>query len=513
MRQLKPPQRQWAKEASSIEKRKTQIERELGLGGQGGFYNTRSDMAAEAAELQAEMKHLDDGFYRETQRVSQQLKRLHHKMCLVRARLAAYDSGAPLAEDMQSLLEGIEAALVDFKGGMRHDFDTLVSQHDLLSGEIKATDKRLEAWRTGAAQEAWTAKPKRRQGPAAGSQQPGQAEQDQGLEAVTEGINSIVLAEGGPTGGWPQHQHDTFLRHWTQVNGGKSGLTDGEPAGHRTAKLRSLVDRAATALPERNSAEVEEHFQWYIRYLGHLAEKKRVVQQWRLQRDQMRLEEVEEQRKGSQTQKEQQQRENQRQKLREKSRAKEKEALAAWREKKRQAAIEKEAEERSKREAAKQRQQLERQAQRHRQEELAVYRMEMEAEQQQRAQVQKMLQPEKTVRSHIDIEARAREGMDAARKRREEIAARERQKESRAAGRSAATNKKPSWASTACDPQRLLRPTQASKAASISPEDLDDMDEERARAGAHDRTVANSARDLRYSHRATPSWRKGLSKG
>ncbi|CAN0095791.1 unnamed protein product, partial [Ectocarpus fasciculatus] len=43
----------------------------------------------------------------------------------------------------------------------------------------------------------------------------GQRRRERYGDAV-EQINRLIQREGGATGGWPQHEHDCFLRLWTQ---------------------------------------------------------------------------------------------------------------------------------------------------------------------------------------------------------------------------------------------------------------------------------------------------------
>jgi hypothetical protein len=66
-------------------------------------------------------------------------------------------------------------------------------------------------------------------------------------------------------------------------------------------------------------------------------------------------------------------------------------------------------------------------------------------------------------------------------------------------------------AAVVADTARLQGPTAASRAAQLTPADVDAAGEERAKRGAHASTMANTARDLRGMHRAVPTWRKGLT--
>jgi hypothetical protein len=58
------------------------------------------------------------------------------------------------------------------------------------------------------------------------------------------------------------------------------------------------------------------------------------------------------------------------------------------------------------------------------------------------------------------------------------------------------------------DPERLLAPTKASSLSALSGEHLDQAERMRANAPAHNSRVAMSGRDLKFSCRAIPVWRK-----
>lgn len=58
------------------------------------------------------------------------------------------------------------------------------------------------------------------------------------------------------------------------------------------------------------------------------------------------------------------------------------------------------------------------------------------------------------------------------------------------------------------DPSRLLAPTKASNSNALSGEHLDEAERRRATQGAHSSNVALSGRDLKFSGRAIPAWRK-----
>ena len=58
------------------------------------------------------------------------------------------------------------------------------------------------------------------------------------------------------------------------------------------------------------------------------------------------------------------------------------------------------------------------------------------------------------------------------------------------------------------DPQRLLARTKASISSAITGEHLDQAERRRNSVSAHSSNIAMSGRDLKFSSRAIPAWRK-----
>ena len=58
------------------------------------------------------------------------------------------------------------------------------------------------------------------------------------------------------------------------------------------------------------------------------------------------------------------------------------------------------------------------------------------------------------------------------------------------------------------DPLRLLAPTKASNSQALSGEHLDEAERKRSTQAAHSSNIAMSGRDLKFSGRAIPAWRR-----
>eukprot|EP00903_Cladosiphon_okamuranus_P017588 g16200.t1 len=347
--------------------------------------------------------------------------------------------------------------------------------------------------------------------------------------ATVERINRLIQQEGGATGGWPQHEHDCFLRLWTQARsrGPKSGARPPPSSPADRAAVASLLHRAQNMLPARSAEEVREHLAWHQRNKGYNEEKRRLAKAWREQRQRQHQADVETAEPPGATPpptrrsttsggggralvaptEEQQKRLVAREREMERKR-KEVDAWRAEKEAKEQQAKEREEAKRASRGA---RVDEERRRQRRLHEQVAAYRLERQREDNRRREVERMLAREekRMVLSQADLEERAKRDLDQARARRQEASDRElQQKEAEEKRRAAAKGR---WDGVPVDRSRLLRNTKASKERALEPEDLDDLEDARASLPAHCSRIAIGGRDLRFNAgRAVPAWRRGV---
>jgi hypothetical protein len=281
----------WLREHALLCKRTAALEKDTGT-----FYLARTDLKDDAAALQEQERQDSLARADECAKIRKQLSVRRALLRKVQDRVEALASGTAVADDLQSLMEQLEGLLREFRRSMRSEFDALSTVERALARELQAVTARFEDWSkpgntSSTAQQddaniAAAAKPSQTAHTAAFT-----ADATGTEEHVTAKLNAMIAAEGGPTGGWPQHQHDTFLRLWTQTNQGFAmpNYSPPDPPQIRRARVAELVSRAATTLVERSSDDVESHFAWYERYAEYTREKKRLVGQWKARKAQEKL--------------------------------------------------------------------------------------------------------------------------------------------------------------------------------------------------------------------------------
>jgi hypothetical protein len=280
---------EWLREHALLCKRTAALEKDTGT-----FYLARTDLKDDAAALQEQERQDSLARADECAKIRKQLSVRRALLRRVQDRVEALASGTAVADDLQSLMEQLEGLLREFRRSMRSEFDALSTDERALARELQAV---TEDW-SKPGNKSSTAQQDDAGSSAAPAVKPSQrvhtaftADATGTEEHVTAKLNAMIAAEGGPTGGWPQHQHDTFLRLWTQINQGFAmpNYSPPDPPQIRRARVAELVSRAATTLVERSSDEVESHFAWYERYAEYTREKKRLVGQWKARKAQEKL--------------------------------------------------------------------------------------------------------------------------------------------------------------------------------------------------------------------------------
>eukprot|EP00752_Nemacystus_decipiens_P003541 g3267.t1 len=605
--QQKKRQSEWCRENASLRQRRLALERDANQ-----LFRTRTDLREHALTLQSQEQADTDERRAEIVGVRRRLETHKAAMSSIKGEIRRLTNGQDVSEGLETIMEGLEDELYEFKCTMRKCYDELVSKEKSLSCEVEDLRGKLKEWEqkpradvfaaqagavtfgkqrphtSAAAAAAVTAKTSTRgrksgegisgtrsakvrgahggtncggDGCSSGEGRVGTADggqacfpagdegdagdiagdagdgasgkggqrEPESYGATVERINSLIQQEGGATGGWPQHEHDCFLRLWTQARsrGPKSGARPPPSSPADRAAVASLMQRAQTVLPARSAEEVGEHLAWFQRYSDYNEEKRRLAKAWRGQR-QRQLEQMADAEnetaeppsattstggggdgRGLAVEPTDEQRKHAAAREREKERKRKE--VDAWREEKE--AKERELKEREEERRASQRAKAdeERRRQRRLHEQVAAYRLDREREDGRRREVERMLAREqkRMVLSQVDLEERAKRDLDQARARRQEAIDRELQRKEADAKRKAAA--KGRWDGVPVDRSRLLRDTKASKERALDPEDLDDLEDARASLPAHCSRIAISGRDLRFNAgRAVPAWRRGV---
>ncbi|CAM9980674.1 unnamed protein product, partial [Phaeothamnion confervicola] len=287
----------WMQEARALSKRASACQRDAAT-----VHAARAEL--DLGEIYEERRRADEARREKLDEVRASLRARKAALAKIRGKIEALASGGALAPDLQTMVAAAEDDTQRFKAAMRVEYADLVAVGKALKVEIDAASRKFESWATDDAVAAWV-------GGSAAATAPGSAPESArragrapvrgdavhprsaslataaaSAVTLTARVDALIAHEGGVTGGWPQHEHDTFLRLWVQLQrptresdaaktaagtggtpalgatfGGSSSIAvvagGEEPPPPRldAQRRRALLQRAAAALPERGGDE------------------------------------------------------------------------------------------------------------------------------------------------------------------------------------------------------------------------------------------------------------------
>ncbi len=100
-------------------------------------------------------------------------------------------------------------------------------------------------------------------------------------------IDGAIQKDGGSMGGWLEHDHSTFERICISVFGVGNEKITGEDGtthfGEEAVRLQEIVvHQVSRILPEMDRLVIRNHIKWYFTYCHRCAERKNLVQAWRM---------------------------------------------------------------------------------------------------------------------------------------------------------------------------------------------------------------------------------------
>lgn len=102
------------------------------------------------------------------------------------------------------------------------------------------------------------------------------------IAAAVKRVESSLAARGGDGGGWPKDDHVLFLAALVAWRGTGTGAAARDTAAAADASTRDFAARlVATQLPSQTVESVAAHVAWYDWRADRLAERRKLLQQWR----------------------------------------------------------------------------------------------------------------------------------------------------------------------------------------------------------------------------------------
>ena len=220
--------------------------------------------------------------------VSRKLQAFRNGLSSIQQRLHDFTHATSNVESIQGILENFESKISAYKRSMREEFTALVEEENVYTRDCESMSRKIEEWidyePKGSTMADGGGSPMRRK--KAERQQAGikeRYEKDMARQAKMGALDRELVLIGGRTGGWETSEHDIFLKVWTQT-------VTVRPVSK--AQRSVLVRRCTPMLPNRTADEVDEHCLYYSNYLDLTDEKKRVLNEWKEERQANKNKEV-----------------------------------------------------------------------------------------------------------------------------------------------------------------------------------------------------------------------------
>ncbi|KAF1794628.1 hypothetical protein GQ600_18256 [Phytophthora cactorum] len=276
-------------------------------------------------------------------KIKHQLRRLSSKVNDVQAKVEEIANGDQFFSELQEKIDTMEAALSKFRLDQRKHFEGYVLEEKVLEKELASFMEKMERWesevppqliRGGASSASLVPRlvhlsrnsslnvhiltsrgqSKSNNDDVSVNCSNGNQEEEQTVKEGTPDeigminrvrrLNEAILRSGGLKGGWDSREHATFttllhslpddwvthlLRHNASnqdSNHEDKALTNSR-SDYETRVARFLC-KCMRKIVTQTESSVRSHFEWYLRHLELVEEKKRVIQKWKMRKEEER---------------------------------------------------------------------------------------------------------------------------------------------------------------------------------------------------------------------------------
>lgn len=273
----------------------------------------RSELEDEAAELAKYEVERERKTHEMARDISNQLDKARWAVGRMASTVAEMGSGDAYLQAVEQQMDQAESLISGFKVSQREAFDKLVEKEAVLTQEIEHLASRFELEQDqDRASKRLAAQEKRKITPRGDSSVPEsrsplsaalRSPHGPKLKSRIDAIDLEIADRGGSTGHWDSRDHTEFLRFVSRLkvpeaslvqfsqhkDGANSKVQDKGSSNITDKSISRLIDKAGLELPGKDETAVREHVYWYGHYLRLLAEKKRVVREWKASKGAGRL--------------------------------------------------------------------------------------------------------------------------------------------------------------------------------------------------------------------------------
>ncbi|OWZ24365.1 hypothetical protein PHMEG_000600 [Phytophthora megakarya] len=333
---------EWIERQLQYKTRVATLEKECHAAWQTFFAAGTCSSFVSTAEVNKLFEEMETMRTQDVNTIRHQLIKLNSKVHDVQVKVEEIENGDQFFSELQERIDVVEAAIAKFRLSQRQQFEEFVLEEKLLEKELAGFIEKMEGWdretprlsRGGASAPRLThlgSKSRLRMEHNV-SRCPGSNEvicnnqdEDRSLRTGTPDelgmvdrvrrLNDAILQTGGLKDGWDSREHATFTTLLI-----KGGLTDdmllqhavlAEPKVHplqlSASRLRSnqeelpqsenwdyetrvarFLRKCMRKIVTQTENSVRSHFEWYLRHLELVEEKKRVIQEWKIKKEEER---------------------------------------------------------------------------------------------------------------------------------------------------------------------------------------------------------------------------------
>ncbi|XP_048190178.1 coiled-coil domain-containing protein 112 isoform X1 [Perognathus longimembris pacificus] len=226
------------------------------------LYNQKSDFRTEHNMLEELENKLINSRKTERAKIQQQLAKIHNNVKKLQHQLQDVKPTPDFVEKLREMMEEIENAINTFKEEQRLIYEKLIKEERTTNNELSAISRKIDSWALGNSE---TEKAFRE----ISSKVPVDRVAANTLPVEVVEFEKFLQQTGGRQGGWDEYDHQHFLRIRNKHKG--------KPAFTREALQH---------LPGRTQGEVEQHEQWYQKFLALEEKKKKSIQNWKTKKQQ-----------------------------------------------------------------------------------------------------------------------------------------------------------------------------------------------------------------------------------
>nr|XP_026238076.1 coiled-coil domain-containing protein 112 [Urocitellus parryii] len=230
------------------------------------FYNQRSDFRIEHSMLEELENKLINSRKTERAKIQQQLAKIHNNVKKLQYQLKDVKPTPDFVEKLREMMEEIENAINTFKEEQRLIYEELIKEEKTTNNELNAISRKIDLWALGNSE---TEKAFR----AISSKVPVDKVIPSTLPEEVVDFEKFLQQTGGRQGGWDDYDHQNFVKVRNKHKG--------KPA---------FVEEVLEYLPGRTQDEVQQHENWYQKFLALEERKKESIQNWKSKKQQKKEE-------------------------------------------------------------------------------------------------------------------------------------------------------------------------------------------------------------------------------